>query len=531
MMLNDMLARAIELHTRGELDAAAALYLQLIEADPDHFDALHMLGVYALQTGDLEAAHNLITQAIRVRGDDARAHVHLSAVLQQQGRLQEALSVIQQALIVAPDLALALNNAAALLSKDLKRPAEALPLLEHALRIDEQDATAWNGLGYALIELRRHEEALLCLERALQLRPGFALAWYNHGNALQLQNRLADAMRSYDAALAADPGLVDAHFGQSVCRLLAGDLAKGFRQYEWRWRKPAYQALAQQQAQPLWLGETALHGKTLLVHHEQGFGDTLQMVRYVPLLAALGAHVILRVQRPLLALLAGMGGATVIGSDDPAPPHDCQIPLMSLPLALGTRLDDIPARLPYIQADAALCAQWLQRLGPARVQPRAPRIGLAWAGSPTHNNDGARSIPLQNMLTLVRPGLDVIALQRDLSAVNKLQLARQPALRSFASAQTDFAQSAALVAQLDLVICVDTSIAHLAGALGKPVWLLLPYAPDWRWMLEREDSPWYPGMRLFRQRQPGNWDEVLVRVAAALAQLIQETGTGGGPAA
>jgi len=515
MMLDDTLARAIALHTGGELEAAAALYLQIIQADPENFDALHMLGVYALQTGDLAAAYELITQAIRIRGDDAHAHVHLSAVLQQQGRLQEALGAIQQALALAPDSALALNNGAALLSKDLKRPAEALPLLEHALRIDDQDATAWNGLGYALIELRRYDEALLCLERALQLRPGFALAWYNHGNALQLQNRLAEAMRSYDAALASDSGLVDAHFGQSVCRLLAGDLAEGFRQYEWRWRKPVWQALAQQHAQPLWLGETALRDRTLLVHHEQGFGDTLQMVRYVPLLAAMGARVILRVQRPLLALLAGMQGAAVIGSEDPVPPHDCQIPLMSLPLALGARLDDIPVLLPYIVADAALSVQWQQRLGAIH----APRVGLAWAGSPTHNNDGARSIPLQNMLALLRPGLDFIALQRDLSAVNKLQLAAHPALRSFAAAQSDFAQTAALVAQLDLVICVDTSIAHLAGAMGKPVWLLLPYAPDWRWMLEREDSPWYPGMRLFRQQRPGDWDEVLARVAAALAAV------------
>ena len=520
MTLDDTLAKAIELHTRGELDAAAALYLQIIETDPDHFDALHMLGVYALQTGDLPAAYDLVTQAIRIRGDDAHAHVHLSAVLQQQGHLQEALSAIQQALALAPEMALALNNAAALLSKDLKRPAEALPLLEQALRIDEQDATAWNGLGYALIELRRHGEALLCLERALQLRPGFALAWYNHGNALQLQNRLAEAMRSYDAALAADPGLVDGHFGQSVCRLLASDLAEGFQQYEWRWRKPAWQALAQQHAQPLWLGETALRGRSVLVHHEQGFGDTLHMVRYVPLLAALGARVILRVQRPLLALLAGqagMAGASVIGSDAPLPPHDCQLPLMSLPLALGTQLDNIPAQLPYIEADAALGAQWRQRLGPAQ----APRIGLAWAGSTTHSNDAARSIPLEKMLALLRPGLEFIALQRDLSAVNKLQLAAEPALRSFAAAQSDFAQTAALVAQLDLVICVDTSVAHLAGAMGKPVWLLLPHAPDWRWMLEREDSPWYPGMRLFRQQRPGDWDEVLARVAAALERFIE----------
>ena len=524
--MDDLLARAIDLHARGELDAAAALYLQIIRAEPQHFDALHMLGVYSFQTGDLATAHRLITQALRVRPDAAAAHVHLSAVLQKQGRLQEALLAIQQALHLEPDNALALNNGATLLSADLKRPAEALPLLERALRLNDGDATAWNGMGYALIELRRLDEALLCLERALQLQPGFALALYNQGNALQLQNRLEEAMRSYDAALAQQPDMVDAHFGQSACRLLAGDLQAGFQQYEWRWRKPAYQSIAQQYTHPVWLGDAPLQGKTLLVHAEQGLGDTLHMARYVPQLIAQGARVILRVQPalvPLLAAMADMSGAagwpgvTVIGDSEALPPHDFRTPLMSLPLAFGTSLDTIPAGATYVQADPMRASQWRARLGVA--VGGAPRVGLAWAGNPKHDNDAARSLPLQTMHRLLSTGCDFIALQRDLSAVDRVLLAREPAIRSYAAEQTDFAGTAALVAQLDLVICVDTSIAHLAGAMGKPVWLLLPYAPDWRWMLGREDSPWYPTMRLFRQQRAGDWDEVLQRVAAALVQF------------
>lgn len=508
----DKLAQAIDLHTRGELDAAAALYLQIILAEPQNFDALHMLGVYSFQTGDLASAHRLLTQALRIRPDDPLAHVHHAAVLQSQGRLEEALLAIQQALRLAPDHALALNNGAGLLSSDLKRPAEALPLLEHALRLNDNDATAWNGMGYALVELRRYEDALLCLARALQLQPNFALALYNQGNALQYLNRLDEAMRSYDAALAQTPDMVDAHFAQSACRLLMGDLPRGLKQYEWRWRKPAYLALAQQFTQPQWQGDTPLHGKTLLVYAEQGLGDTLQMARYVPQLTAQGAQVILQVQDALVSLLTGLDGTTVIGKQQPLPAYDLHIPLMSLPAALGTQLSSIPADVPYVQADAARSAQWQARLGPRS----APRVGLAWAGNPKHDNDSQRSIPLRTMRQLLQPGLEFIALQRDLSAADRLQLASEPALHSHAAAQTDLAETAALIAQLDLVICVDTSIAHLAGALGKPTWLLLPYAPDWRWMLEREDSPWYPTMRLFRQQRAGDWDTVLDRVHAAL---------------
>lgn len=510
---NDTLAQAIALHARGELDAAATLYLQIIRAEPQHFDALHMLGVYSLQTGNLPSAHKLIRQAIAVNPQDALAQVHLSAVLQKLGRHEEALLAIQQALTLAPDHQLALENAAALLSADLKRPQEALPLLEHALRLNSDNATAWNNMGYALVELRRCDEALLCLERALQLRPDSALAWYNQGNALQLQNRLGEALRSYDAALALQPDMIDAHFAQSLCRLLAGDLAQGLPQYEWRCRKPAFHS--RHTAQARWLGDTPLAGQTLLVDAEQGFGDTLHMARYLPQLAAQGARVILRVQPALLPLLAGSLHAEVQADTTPLPAYDCHIPMLSLPLALGAMRGNFAADAPYVQADEARSAQWQARLGARGL----PRVGLAWAGNPRHDNDRQRSIPLAQLCRLLTPDREFISLQRDLRAADRLLLARTPALRAYADAQTDFAETAALVAQLDLVICVDTAIAHLAGAMDKPVWLLLPFAPDWRWMLEREDSPWYPSMRLFRQRRDGDWDEVIDRVAAALEGL------------
>lgn len=515
------LARAVALHQQGELSAAAVLYMQIVRADPAHFDALHLLGVYALQVGDLPTAHSFVSRALQVQPRQPEALVHFSAILQQQGRPKKALAAIELALDIDPDSVQALSNCAALLSFQLKRPAEALPLLERALLLDACHADAWNNLAYALIALRRYDEALPCAARALRLKPDYPLALYNQGNALQLLNRTAEAMRSYDAALALAPELFDAQFGQSACRLLMADLERGFVQYEWRWRKPGYRQHLESYQQPLWLGDAPLQGKTLLVHREQGLGDTLHMCRYAPLLAAQGARVILRVQAPLKTLLAGVAGVhAVIDDADPLPAFDLHIPLLSLPLALRTRLDDIPAAVPYVHADAERAAAWRARLGPSAK----PRLGLAWAGNPKHDNDAARSIPLTRIQCLLAPRFDWIALQPDPRAADRALMQELPALRGYAAEQTDFDETAALVAQLDLVICVDTAIAHLAGAMGKPVWLLLPFAPDWRWMLEREDSPWYPSMRLFRQRREGDWDEVLDRVAQALAALPPTSG-------
>lgn len=507
------LHRAIALHQQGQLAQAATLYLRILETDPAHFDALHLLGVYALQTGDAQAACDLIGQACAIRPDDALARANLGSALRKLGRLDAALDAYRQALLLAPDDAALLSNCGGTLS-ELKRPAEALPLLERALRIAPGSAEALNNLGYALSGLHRHEEALPCLERALRLQPGFVPALYNLGNALQLLNRTGAALASYARALALDPEHVDTRFSAGVCRLLDGDLERGWPDYQWRRRKPAYAGLDDAFRQPMWLGQAPLNGASIVLHAEQGYGDTLQLCRYAPLLAQQGAHVMLRVQPALVTLLGTLAGVScVIGDDQPLPGADYHCPLMSLPLALRTTLATLPAGTPYLSADPALAPEWQARLGPAA----APRIGLAWAGNSGHDNDQLRSVTLPDMRRVLAPGFDFISLQQDLRAADRLLLERDGDIRSYAGHQTDFAQTAALVAQLDLVICVDTAIAHLAGALGKPVWLLLPFAPDWRWMLERSDSPWYPTMRLFRQPRHGDWRTVLDEVRAALA--------------
>lgn len=527
--------QAVELHQRGELAQAAALYLQVVEAEPDHPHALHMLGVYALQSGDPQAALDLIERAAALLPHDATPQLNLGAVHKQLQRYDAALACLQRALDLAPDHVMALNNYGATLLA-MQRAADALPWLERALRVDPSYADGWNNLGNALFELRRHQEALLCAERALQLQPQHLEALFNRANTLQILNRTDDALASYAAVLRLDPEHVETQFNMAVCRLLAGDFENGWPQYEWRWRKPAYQAQSPGCTQPLWHGQCALDGKTLLVYAEQGFGDTLQFCRYVPLLAARGARVILRVQPALTALMAALPGvARVVGDDEPLPDCDLHCPLMSLPLAFATQPATIPAATPYLRADPQLGAAWQAQLASARLSsaPSAKpasssasrqRIGIAWAGSSGHANDQQRSIPLIQLRRIVTPAADFISLQKDLRAVDMLQLdggdGIDDGIRQFAALQTDFAQTAALVAQLDLVICVDTAIAHLAGALGKPVWLLLPFAPDWRWMLGCDDSPWYPTMRLFRQPRRGDWDAVLDAVAEALSARL-----------
>jgi Tfp pilus assembly protein PilF len=509
------LQRAIAAHQQGDLQQAGVLYLEILEVEPNHFDALHLLGVYALQSGDPQAACDLIGRAVEVEPNEALAYSNLGVALQRLKRFDDALRSYQNALRIDPQHLTALNNCGSTL-QEMRRFGEAVAFFERALRVKPDYAEALNNLGHSLIELKRPDEALIVLDRALELNQAYVTALFNRANALQYLNRPEEAILSYRRALLIDPGHVDANFNDGVCRLLNGDFENGFRQYEWRWRKDAYLPLREEFGTHLWLGAPDLQGKTILVHSEQGLGDTIQFCRYVKLLAGLGAQVILRVQPALTSLLAGLPGAhQVLATGATLPAFDYHCPLPSLPLAFQTRLDTVPAEDAYLAADPARAAAWQAKLGPKT----RPRIGLAWAGSAGHDNDAARSIPLLRMMQIVGGNAQFVSLQKELGALDRLLLERQSAILHFADDQNDFAETAALIANLDLVVTVDTSVAHLAAALGKPVWILLPWAPDWRWMLERADSPWYPSATLVRQPKAGDWDSVLARVAAQIAQL------------
>jgi hypothetical protein len=350
----------------------------------------------------------------------------------------------------------------------------------------------------------------------LRLCPDDLISLCNLGNVFLAQNRLDEALRCYRRTLAIQPGFCQALFNESLVLLLKGDLKAGFRGYELRWLLQR-QALENLPPREKWCGDRPVAGQTLLVCCEQGLGDTLQFVRYLPLLQARGAKVILRVQPSLKALLLPLPNLTLVSSEDKIlPPFDHYCLLLSLPLAFGTELATIPAEVPYLQPPPEKVAYWRKNIN----HYSGPKIGVVCSGSPEHRNDYSRSCPLSAFKLLAAAlGVRLYLIQKHLNPADTETLAGSPEFVDLSSELTDFTDTAAIIANLDLVISVDTSVVHLAGALGKPVWTLLPYAPDWRWMLSREDSPWYPTMRLFRQPTPGDWTSVLDRVSAALKTL------------
>jgi hypothetical protein len=368
-------------------------------------------------------------------------------------------------------------------------------------------------MGIVLHALGRDEDALASYARALALKPDHADAHNNLGLALRDLNRHEEALRCFELAQAIEPDHVDAHVNEALVRLALGDYARGWKDYVWRLHTANFSKGRKRPAQPLWLRQCDISGRTILLHGEQGLGDTIQFARFVPRVAELGGKVVLAVQRPLTALMTGLQGAAVVrGQGDPVPPFDAYCPLPSLPLAFKTTLETIPADVPYLSAPADRLAKWRPVVD---ALPR-PRIGLMWTRGAASPQD-RRSLPLRLLLPLLeRRDIQFVALQKELPD-DEGTLFQSTGMPGFLGERlADLADTAAIIAMLDLVITIDTSIAHVAGALGKPMWVLLPFAADWRWLRDRSDSPWYPTARLFRQPAPGDWHSVVRRVAEAL---------------
>jgi hypothetical protein len=352
---------------------------------------------------------------------------------------------------------------------------------------------------------------------ALASRPDYAEAFANRGVLLYDLKRFDEALASYDSAIALRPDYADAHFFKGLSSLVTGDLPRGWIEYEWRRKAPAARIPKRDFSQPLWLGGDDIAGKTILLHSEQGLGDTIQFCRYAALVAARGARVILEVEAPLRELMTGLAGtAGIIAKGSALPDFDIQCPLPSLPLAFKTRLDTIPSTTPYLRVPKQALGYWNALLG----AKRSLRIGLAWAGNAKHVRDRERSMRLRDLLPLLDIEATFVSLQKEVRAADAETLANCGVLQ-FGRKLGDFSDTAALISQLDLVISVDTSVAHLAGALGKRVWILLTHAPDWRWLLDRDDSPWYATARLFRQDDTREWHGVIARVRDALVEFIE----------
>jgi tetratricopeptide (TPR) repeat protein len=482
----------------------------------------------------------------------ARLHFERGNVLREQRRLGEAATAFGAALACRPGFAEAWLNLGHL-SELRGQCAEAITAYRHARSINPSLPEAHLNLGNALLKTGQSEAAIAAYRAALAAKPDYAEALLNLGNILQLQGQLDAAFACYERvlvvrpdsaeahvnlgkihrsrnqldaalvacrrALALKPDLPQAHLNEAMVHLVSGNLRAGWPKGEYRWRI-AEEPMNRVLPAPVWRGDTFLKGKTILLHAEQGLGDTLQFVRYLPLVAARGAKILLEVQPALRSLLAALPDVASIHSfGEELPRFDFHCPLMSLPLAFSTDLDSIPAATPYLRVPAERDARWRERLGPAR----GLRVGLVWAGNPGHPNDRNRSIPFPIFRSICSPlaGAEFFNLKIEACREDVTALADAAEIGDYAAFVHDFTDTAALVGRMDLVISVDTSVAHLAGALGKPVWLLLPFSPDWRWLLERDDSPWYPTMKLFRQTQTGDWGSVLHRMRESLDFLAR----------
>ena len=555
-----LLRQAVALQQNAAYAEAEELYREILVLRPRHFDAIQLLGALALQSGRLEEGIALLKQALAINGMQAPIHSNLAYACNALHRYKEGLASANRALALRADFVDALNNRGNALAgleqppealasferaltlqsgvaqgwsnracvlRDLGRPADALASCDQAIALQPNYADAWSNRANALSDLNRPADAQLSYQRAIELAPALSDAWNNLGLTLVDLNQHAQALLSYEHALTLSPGFAEAHWNESLCLLQMGRLTEGWQKYEWRWERSRIKASKRPFAQPLWLGDFPIAGKTILLHAEQGLGDTLQFCRYAAMVTALGARVVLEVPSELMRLLSSLEGvAELIEQGQPLPPFDCHCPLLSLPLAFKTDVATIPASTPYLQPDPQAAQRWAERIG--NDAPSALKVGLVWAGgnrphvAELRKNDARRSITLEALRPLFDvPQVQFYSLQKGPAA---LQLAQTPDLGSriidYTEELTDFADTAALVTHLDLVISVDTAVAHLTGAMNKPVWILNRLDTCWRWMLERQDSPWYPSAQLFRQPALGDWHSVISSVREALKTRV-----------
>lgn len=497
-----------------QLPDALAAYDNAIGLQPGYADAHFNRGNVLKDAERFEEALVSYDRAAVLRPDFVQAHFLKGNLLYQLRRLGAALASYDRALALTPEIPEGHSNRGNVLC-ELKRYTEALASYDRALARRPDFAEAHSNRGNALRELEEFEAALTSYDRAIALDPAFAPAHFNRGVALNQLRRPAEALASYDQAIAIDPDFAEAHFNKALVQLLLGDFAGGWAEHEWRWKNRFGSNIHENRhfSEPLWRGDEPLSGKTLLLYVEQGFGDALQFCRYVPLVAALGARVILEVPLPLAELLASFDGVSQLvirGAKLPAVDYRC--PLMSLPLAFKTDMHGIPAPGKYLCSDPAKVAQWRQRLG----DKRNPRVGLMWNGNAIQPNDRNRSFWLAEWIAHLPAGFQYVSLQKEPREADQKTLSAHPHIQNHASDLHDFSDTAALCECLDVVVSVCTSVAHLSAALGRPTWIMLAHAADWRWLMDRADSPWYPTARLYRQAQRGDWLSVFQDVARDL---------------
>lgn len=572
--IQQMIVLGLQHQQAGRAAEAANAYQQILTQHPNHPEALHLLGLVVAQSGQIDAGLELIQRAIAANPSAANYHCNLASVFAGASRFDEAIAAAQKAVSLRPNYPQAMNNLGSALDS-VGRSGEAIPILQQAVALAPNSVETLNNLGNALRKKDRNAEAMTVFRRALELRPGEAQTYNNLGSALRKNDQIDEAIAAFERAIAARPdfaeahnnlgnalrdkGLTDraisefrralelrpnlphahnnlagaleelghyqqaidtyrqsiqlrpdhymAHLNVGIALLRQGDFQQGWPEYEWRCRNPELSEVFGELKSPRWDGMN-LDGRRILLQSEQGFGDTIQTVRYAPLVAGRGGRVILRCQPALMRLMQGAEGVEeIVSASDPPPAHDLHCPLLSLPMVFGTTSHNVPAKIPYLKAPDEAVSRYRSRL----ADEKRPKVGLVWAGRREHANDRNRSIDPKLLQPLLeRKDICFISLQKE-------KTPRPPGeLLDWTSELEDFSDTAALVQNLDIVISVDTAVAHLAGAVGTRTWLLLSHVPDWRWLIDRSDSPWYPTMCLFRQPRIGDWETPINQILSEL---------------
>jgi len=518
----------ITLQNRGENDEAIEAYTKALSLNPNYAEAYNNIGIALHNKGKINHAIEAFIKALSIHPQYAEAYYNLGNALKNQHKINHAITAYTKAIAINPQYVDAYNNLGVTLKAQGKID-EAIETYTKALSLNPHHAGVYNNFGAALKEQGKIDKAIEIYAKALSLNPQYADAYCNLGNALYDINKVNESIEAYTKALSLNPHHTGASWNQSLALLLSGDLTEGFKLYEYRWEtEGGLEKFKRSFPQRLWLGEEDINGKTILIHSEQGLGDTLQFCRYLELLANQGVNIIFEVQKPLIRLLQDFKGvSTLVEKGSPLPAFDYHCPLLSLPLAFHTSLTSIPTQTPYISVDQSLLDSWKDKLG----KRRALRVGLVWNGGFRANQpelwyaNNRRNIPLELIVKLNRADVDFYSLQKGEPAESEFkrschELWSTDNLFNYMDDVEDFADTAGLISQLDLIIAVDTSTAHLAAAMGKPVWLLNRFDTCWRWMLHREDSPWYPTLTLFRQPSFGDWAGVIQRVRDRLDTLV-----------
>jgi Flp pilus assembly protein TadD len=508
MSINDLLQTAAEHFRAGRLPDLQRTCEKLLQLEPENPEALSLMSIAARELGHIDDAVRWASLAVSVYPHHAPLHANLGEFLRLSGDLNRAQAEFQQAIQLNPNEP-TFHNSLGVVYGELRQHEKAASEYHRAIELLPTYPDALNNLGGALRDLDKPEEAAQWIMQALQLQPHLSNAYYNFALVLADQGRFDEAIETWSRAIAMKPYDPHPHWNLGMLQLLKGDFDNGWREY--RWRHPLLKF-----DQPQWTGEDPA-GKTILLHAEQGIGDAIQFVRYAPLVAAKASGVKLMAHPELVQLLSNMPRVKeVIPLGSTATGFDVHCPLLSLPGIFETTPTTIPAQVPYLNPSDDLTEKARNRLGPSDAKLR---VGLVWAGRPENRNDSRRSLHLDQLAPiLATPGVQFFSLQKGPAALDK----NQANMIDLAPVLHDFAHTAAYVKNLDLVIAVDTAVAHLAGALGKAVWVLIPAVPDWRWMLERTDSPWYPTMRLFRQKRRSEWSSPINEVCSELTRLTQQ---------